>query len=69
MKALALVLIKIYQHTWSQIMPPACRFQPTCSQYTYEAIGKYGFFKGAWLGLRRFFRCHPWNEGGFDPVP
>jgi putative membrane protein insertion efficiency factor len=69
MKALALVLIKIYQHTWSQIMPPACRFQPTCSQYTYEAIGKYGFFKGTWLGLRRFFRCHPWNEGGFDPVP
>jgi putative membrane protein insertion efficiency factor len=69
MKAFALGLIKIYQHTWSQIMPPACRFQPTCSQYTYEAIGKYGFFKGTWLGLRRFFRCHPWNEGGYDPVP
>jgi putative membrane protein insertion efficiency factor len=69
MKAFALGLIKIYQHTWSQIMPPACRFKPTCSQYTYEAIGKYGFFKGTWLGLRRFFRCHPWNEGGYDPVP
>jgi putative membrane protein insertion efficiency factor len=69
MKAFALGLIKIYQHTWSQVMPPACRFQPTCSQYTYEAIGKYGFFKGTWLGLRRFFRCHPWNEGGYDPVP
>jgi putative membrane protein insertion efficiency factor len=69
MKAFALGLIKIYQHTWSQVMPPACRFKPTCSQYTYEAIGKYGFFKGTWLGLRRFFRCHPWNEGGYDPVP
>lgn len=69
MKRLALGLIKLYQHTWSQVMPPACRFQPTCSQYTYEAIGKYGFFKGTLLGIRRFFRCHPWNEGGYDPVP
>jgi putative membrane protein insertion efficiency factor len=69
MKRLALGLIKLYQHTWSQVMPPACRFQPTCSQYTYEAIGKYGFFKGTWLGIRRFSRCHPWNEGGYDPVP
>jgi putative membrane protein insertion efficiency factor len=69
MKGLALGLIKIYQHTWSQVMPPACRFEPTCSQYTYEAIRKYGFFKGTWLGMRRFFRCHPWHEGGYDPVP
>jgi hypothetical protein len=69
MKRLVLGLIKLYQHTWSQVMPPACRFQPTCSQYTYEAIGKYGFFKGTWLGIRRFSRCHPWNEGGYDPVP
>lgn len=69
MKAFALGLIKVYQHTWSQVMPPACRFQPTCSQYTYEAIRRYGFFKGTWLGMRRFFRCHPWNEGGYDPVP
>jgi putative membrane protein insertion efficiency factor len=69
MKKLALGLIKLYQLTWSQVMPPACRFQPTCSQYTYEAIGKYGFFKGTWLGIRRFSRCHPWNEGGYDPVP
>jgi putative membrane protein insertion efficiency factor len=69
MKGLALGLIKIYQHTWSQVMPPACRFEPTCSQYTYEAIRKYGFFKGTWLGIQRFFRCHPWHEGGYDPVP
>jgi putative membrane protein insertion efficiency factor len=69
MKGLALGLIKIYQHTWSQVMPAACRFEPTCSHYTYEAIRKYGFFKGTWLGMRRFFRCHPWHEGGYDPVP
>jgi len=69
MKGLALGLIKIYQHTWSQVMPPACRFEPTCSQYTFEAIGKYGFFKGTWLGMKRFFRCHPWGGQGYDPVP
>ncbi len=69
MKGLARGLIKIYQHTWSQVMPPACRYEPTCSQYTYEAIGKYGFFKGTWLGIKRFCRCHPWGGQGYDPVP
>jgi len=69
MKGLVRGLIKIYQHTWSQVMPPACRYEPTCSQYTYEAIGKYGFFKGTWLGMKRFSRCHPWGGQGYDPVP
>ena len=46
----------------------ACRFTPTCSQYTYEAVDKYGVGKGLWLGLKRVLRCHPWNRGGYDPV-
>ncbi|MFC2017850.1 membrane protein insertion efficiency factor YidD [Chloroflexota bacterium] len=68
MKRIALKMIRIYQATWSKCTPPSCRFMPTCSQYTYEAIEKYGMFKGIWRGMRRILRCHPWNPGGFDPV-
>lgn len=69
MKGLALRLIRLYQHTWSQIAPASCRFQPTCSHYTYQAIEKHGLFEGGWLGVRRLLRCHPFHPGGYDPVP
>ncbi|MFC1988004.1 membrane protein insertion efficiency factor YidD [Chloroflexota bacterium] len=69
MKELALGLIRLYQMTLSQVMPPSCRFIPTCSQYTYEAITRYGFIKGVWLGVRRILHCHPFHSCGYDPVP
>jgi len=69
MKRLSLGLIKLYQVTLSQVMPHNCRFTPTCSQYTYEAISKFGLIKGTWLGARRIAHCHPFNPGGYDPVP
>jgi len=69
MKQFALELIKLYQSTISQVLPPACRFQPTCSHYAYEAIQKYGIVKGGMLAAKRIGRCHPWSAGGLDPVP
>ena len=68
MKKIIVFLIGIYQKI-SSMSPPRCRFTPTCSQYTKEAIIKYGVVKGAWLGIKRISRCHPLNEGGYDPVP
>ncbi|MDA3815206.1 MAG: membrane protein insertion efficiency factor YidD [Patescibacteria group bacterium] len=77
MKKLLLTLIKIYQKTLSRdtgwlsyiYSERTCRFHPTCSQYTYEAIDRFGALKGGWLGLKRIIRCHPWSKGGFDYVP
>jgi uncharacterized protein len=68
MKWIAVHLLKIYKYAISPLLPPACRFTPTCSEYTVEAIGKYGFLKGGWLGVKRLSRCHPFSEGGYDPV-
>ena len=64
-----LTLIRVYQQLLSPLMGSNCRYYPTCSQYTYDAIAKYGVAKGGWMGLRRIGRCHPWHAGGFDPVP
>lgn len=69
MKAFALALIRLYQLTLSPLLGSACRYDPTCSAYTYEAISKYGFLKGSYLGARRLLRCHPFHAGGVDPVP
>lgn len=69
MKRLLLVLIASYRYAISPWLGRHCRFHPSCSQYAAEAVAKYGSGKGTWLALRRLFRCHPWNAGGFDPVP
>jgi putative membrane protein insertion efficiency factor len=67
-RALAL-LIRGYQRFLSPLLPPSCRFYPSCSQYALEAISRHGALKGSWLAIRRLARCHPFNAGGFDPVP
>jgi putative membrane protein insertion efficiency factor len=69
MKYMALGLIRLWQVTFAKVLPPVCRFTPSCSHYGYEAINKYGFFKGGWLAVKRVARCHPLNPGGYDPVP
>lgn len=65
---LAISAIKIYQKFISPMFPPACRFFPTCSQYSADAIAQYGIIKGIYLGIRRLLRCHPFHPGGYDPV-
>jgi putative membrane protein insertion efficiency factor len=69
MKYIAMALIRLYQVTLSPILPPACRFTPTCSRYAYEALNRFGFLKGGWLAIKRIGRCHPFHPGGYDPVP
>jgi putative membrane protein insertion efficiency factor len=64
----ALALLRLYKLAVSPWLPAACRFYPTCSEYMAQAVGRYGLRRGVWLGLKRLARCHPFREGGFDPV-
>lgn len=67
-KKILLVMIRMYQLVLSPILPSACRFYPTCSHYAYEAVARYGAFRGGWMAVKRLGRCHPFNPGGYDPV-
>lgn len=67
--AFFLGLIKIYQTFISPFTPATCRYQPTCSSYTKQALEKYGLIKGSWLGLKRIISCNPWGKSGYNPVP
>ncbi len=69
MRKILIGLIRIYQYAISPFLPPHCRYTPTCSTYAVEAIGRFGILRGGWMALRRIGRCHPWHEGGHDPVP
>ncbi|WP_262177586.1 membrane protein insertion efficiency factor YidD [Saccharococcus sp. Marseille-Q5394] len=69
MKSILIYIIKTYQKIISPLTPPSCRFYPTCSHYGVEALQKHGALKGTWLTIRRISKCHPFHEGGFDPVP
>ena len=69
MRFLGLAIIKGYQYLISPFLGQNCRFEPTCSSYAYEAIVEHGLVKGGYLAIRRILKCHPFHEGGFDPVP
>ncbi len=68
MKFLVLDILSIYKVAVSPLLPPACRFEPTCSDYTRQAVEKYGAIRGTWLGIKRILRCQPFCKGGHDPV-
>jgi uncharacterized protein len=68
MKFLVLDLLGVYKALVSPLLPPACRFEPTCSEYMSQAVEKYGALRGTWMGLKRIFRCQPFCKGGHDPV-
>lgn len=69
MRALLIAAIRLYQRVVSPVLPRSCRYEPTCSHYAAEAITRFGALRGGWMGLKRIASCHPWSEGGFDPVP
>jgi len=68
-RGVAVVVVRGYQYVISPMLGHHCRFYPTCSEYTCQAIERYGIAKGSWLGIKRISRCHPWHPGGVDPVP
>ena len=68
MQVIALFLLRAYKWILSPLLPPSCRFVPTCSQYAQEAIAYYGVWRGSWKAAGRILRCHPFSRGGFDPV-
>jgi putative membrane protein insertion efficiency factor len=69
LNALLRGLIRAYQLLLSPLLPPSCRYEPSCSHYAAEAIEVHGSLRGSWLALRRLLRCHPWGGSGYDPVP
>jgi uncharacterized protein len=69
MKEIILIGIKLYKMVLRPILPPACRFYPSCSDYAFESVSRFGMLKGSVLAAKRVMRCHPFHEGGFDPVP
>ena len=69
MKRILIFIIKVYKKFISPVLPPSCRFYPTCSSYALVSVERFGFFKGGWLAVKRVIRCNPYNAGGFDPVP
>jgi len=69
MKHIFIFIVRIYQKILSPFLPNSCRFEPTCSHYSVEALQKYGAVKGGWMSIKRISRCHPFHPGGYDPVP
>ncbi|PWB51053.1 MAG: membrane protein insertion efficiency factor YidD [Nitrosomonadales bacterium] len=69
MTRILLFLVKAYQYLISPMLGPSCRYTPTCSEYAAQALKKYGALKGVWLSVKRVGRCHPWHDGGYDPLP
>jgi uncharacterized protein len=69
MKWLLILIVKFYQHSISPLFPPVCRYTPTCSAYTIQALQKHGAIKGGWLSLKRILSCNPWGGHGHNPVP
>ncbi|HYY59208.1 MAG TPA: membrane protein insertion efficiency factor YidD [Pyrinomonadaceae bacterium] len=68
MRTILVTLLKFYKAAISPLLPPSCRFSPTCSEYAREAIERHGALRGTWMGARRLLRCHPFHPGGYDPV-